>query len=129
MRNPLLRFYLTVRRPRNFLILLCIFIGTSLLLHFLNGYDGDWGATNLILSIEASTAGAVLMMVAESSAETQERMLEALVEMSQSQDKTLKGVLLIAEAQRDMLMDHANLLRALKDGDDRILKTLTDKEA
>jgi hypothetical protein len=110
----LLRLYLTVRKPRNFLFVLCIFIGTSLLLHFLNGYDGDWGATNLILSIEASTAGAVLMMVAEGSAETQGRMLTAL--------------LAIAEAQKASLEEHAAVLRALKDADERILKTLTGKE-
>ena len=75
----LLRFYLTIRKPRNFLILLCIFIGTSLALHFMNGYDGDFGATNLILSIEASTAGAVLMMIAEESSQAQQQMLETIL--------------------------------------------------
>lgn len=114
----LLRLYLTVRKPRNFLIVLCIFIGTSLLLHFFNGYDGDWGATNLILSIEASTAGAVLMMVAEQSAQMQ-------IRNGEDQAKMLAAVLSIAEAQRGMLSDHTELLRALKEGDDRILKTLT----
>ena len=39
-------------------------------------------------------------------------MLEALVNM--------------AEAQRDMLDDHAALLRTLREGDARILETLTE---
>jgi hypothetical protein len=76
MSQLLLRLYLVVRQPRNFLILLCVFIGVSLLLHFLRGYDGDWGATNLILSIEASTASAVLMMLAEEAAERQKEQTE-----------------------------------------------------
>lgn len=121
----MLRLYLTVRKPRNFLILLCLFICVSLLLHFFHGYDSDFGATNLILSIEATVAGAVLMMVAEESAEMQERMLKQLVEMGEAQTKTLKGVLLIAEAQRDALIDHAALLRLLRESDERILKALT----
>lgn len=50
------------------------------------------------------------MMVAESSATTQAKMLKALLEM--------------AEAQRDMLTDHVNLLRHIRENDERILSTL-----
>lgn len=117
----LLRLYMTVRKPRNFLILLCIFIGVSLALHFFGSYDGDFGATNLILSIEASTASAVLMMVAEESAELQRRTVE-------SQGQLLSALLAITEAQRDMLTDHTSLLRAIRDADERLLKALTEKE-
>jgi len=120
MRN-LFRLYMTVRKPRNFLILLCIFIGTSIALHFALGTDLDFGATNLILSIEASTASAVLMMVAEESAQLQRQTIE-------SQGSMLAALLSIAEAQRDMLADHAALLRTLKEGDERLLKTLTGRE-
>jgi uncharacterized membrane protein len=116
-----MRLYMTVRKPRNFLILLCIFIGMSLTLHFVGGYDVDFGATNLVLSIEASTASAVLMMVAEESAELQRQTVD-------SQGQMLSALLSIAEAQRDMLADHAALLRTLKEGDERLLKTLTAKE-
>ena len=117
----LMRFYMTVRKPRNFLILLCIFIGVSLALHFTGAYDADFGATNLILSIEASTASAVLMMVAEESAELQRQSVE-------SQGRMLAALLSIAEAQRDMLADHASLLRTLKETDERLLQTLTGME-
>ena len=120
MRN-LFRLYMTVRKPRNFLILLCIFIGTSLTLHFLLGTDVDFGATNLMLSIEASTASAVLMMVAEESADLQRKTVD-------SQGQMLSALLSIAEAQRDMLADHASLLRTLKEGDERLLQTLTQRE-
>jgi hypothetical protein len=131
----LLRFYLTIRKPRNFLIILCSFIVTSLSMHYALGFDGDLGLTNLILSIEASTAGAVLMMVAEESAqrqkeasEAQAKTLQAVLEIAESHSRTLKGVLLIAEAQRDMLTDHASFLRALREGDERILKVLTERK-
>lgn len=112
MRKWILRFYLTVRKPRNFLKIVFTFICTSLLLHWLRGYDADWGSTNLILSIDATIASTVMLMVQEEGAEMQQRMLEALVNM--------------AEAQRDMLDDHAALLRTLREGDARILETLTE---
>jgi hypothetical protein len=114
MRNPVLRLYLTVRKPRNFLRLLCLFITTSLILHVFRGYDADWGSTNLILSIEATIAGAVMLMVQEEAAEMQEKMLKALVSM--------------AEAQHAMLADYGALLLAIKDADERLLNVLTAKE-
>ena len=117
----LLRLYMTVRKPRNFLILLCVFIAVSLALHFTGAYDVDFGATNLILSIEASTASAVLMMVAEESAQMQK-------ENGESQARMLAAVLAIAEAQRDMLADHTALLRSIREADERLLKTLTGRE-
>lgn len=126
MRKWILRFYLTVRKPRNFLKIVFTFIGTSLVLHWLRGYDSDWGSTNLILSIDATIASTVMLMVQEEGAEVQARMLAKLVEMGEQQEKTLKGVLLIAEAQRDMLIDHASLLKALKQGDERILEALKE---
>lgn len=112
MRELILRFYLTIRKPRNFLKIVFTFITTSLALHWLRGYDVDWGSTNLILSIDATIASTVMLMVQEEGAEMQQRMLAALVSM--------------AESQRDMLVDHATLLRSLRDGDARILQTLTE---
>jgi hypothetical protein len=115
MRKFVLRFYLTVRKPRNFLKIVFTFIVSSLTLHWLHGYDPDWGSTNLILSIDATIASTVMLMVQEEGAEMQQRMLEALVSM--------------AEAQRDMLTDHAALLRVLREGDERILKALTEEQS
>ena len=111
MRKLILRFYLTVRKPRNFLKIVCVFVATSLSLHWLRGYDPDWGATNLILSIDATIASTIMLMIQEEGAERMDRMLEALLGM--------------AEAQRDMLTDHTALLRAIRDGDERLLKVLT----
>lgn len=134
--DRLSRLYLTFRHPRVFLFALVTFIGTMLSLHFFRGVDSDWGATNLTLSIEASIASAVLTMMAERAAQTQQeiadqmrQMLGASLEMQEAQDRMLKGILLIAEAQRDMLLDHRTLLQALKEGDERILKTLTEGDA
>lgn len=152
MGKTLHRLYLRFRSPKIFLIALCAFIVTSLYLHYTRGYDADWGGTNLTLSCEASVASAVITVAAEetlrllrliwdgvqkllamakkllSIAENQDRILNMLLALSEAQDKTLKGVLLIAEAQRDMLLDHRALLQALKEGDERILKTLTEGE-
>lgn len=122
MDNPILRLYLTVRKPRNFLIILAIFILASLLLHFTGHYDGDFGATNLILSIEASTAGAVLMMVAEQSAEWQR-------ENSLKQAEMLAVMLSMAEAQRDILADHTALLLAMNEQDKKLLAHLEGEES
>jgi hypothetical protein len=116
-----LKIYLLVRRPRNFLVLLLIFITTSLLAHGYLGYDVEFGITNLSLSIEATIAGAVLMVVAEESAELQRQTVA-------SQGQMLAALLAIAEAQKDMLADHTAMLRAIRDADDRLLKALTEKE-
>lgn len=143
MGKTLHRIYLRFRSPRIFLIALSAFIVSSLYLHYTRGYDADWGGTNLSLSIEASVASAVITVAAEetlrllrliwdgvqkllSMAEKQDRILSMLLALSEAQDKTLRGVLLIAEAQRDMLLDHREHLLALKKGDERILKTLTE---
>lgn len=133
--GKLSRLYLAFRHPRVFLIALVTFVVTSLALHYFKGYDADWGATNLILSMEASIASAVLTMMAENAARVQDqvseqmrKMLESSLDMQRAQDKTLKGVLLIAEAQRDMLIDMRNLLQAHSEADRRILKTLTGED-
>ena len=121
MGDTLHRWYLRFRSPRCFLIVLSTFIVTSLCLHYFRGYDSDWGGTNLTLSIEASVASAVITVAAEEtlmllrkilsivkqidqvSAE-HKQILIVLQDLAQRQERTLHGVLLIAEAQRDALM-------------------------
>lgn len=143
--STLKRLYLRFRHPKVFLIALCTFICTMLGLHFFFGIDSDWGGTNLTLSCEASVASAVLTVGTEEALRLLKIVLDRIHELhvvaveirriaalAQEQgavsDKTLCGVLLIAEAQRDMLLDHRALLQALKEGDERILKTLTEGE-
>jgi uncharacterized membrane protein len=120
MRN-LLRFYLTFRNPKNFLWVLVIFLSVWLTLHFINGFDSDFGAINLILSVEASIAGAVLMMVAERSSAMQQR-------NNDDQGKMIAAMLALAEAQRQLLTDHAAILIKLKEGDETILQALIKTE-
>lgn len=114
MRDLIMRAYLTVRKPRNFLKIVFVFIATSLTLHWVHGYDADFGATNLILSIDATIAGTIMLMFQEEGAERMERMVEALIAM--------------AEAARDRDAEQIALLRALKESDERLLKALTEGE-
>lgn len=153
-RSTLKRLYLRFRHPKVFIISVCVFISTMLGLHYFFGIDSDWGGTNLTLSCEASVASAVVTVAAEETIRLLKIVLERIAELfayvkkrfseiklivieikriaeevhslMEMQDKTLRGVLLIAEAQRDMLLDHRALLQALKDGDERILKALTE---
>lgn len=137
------RLYLRFRHPKVFLIALCTFICTMFVMHFFYGVDGDWGGTNLTLSCEASVASAVVTVAAEETIRLLKIVLERIAELhmvaveirritalAQEQgvvsDKTLRGVLLIAEAQRDMLIDQRTLLQTLQEGDKRILKALTE---
>lgn len=144
--DPLLkRLYLRFRSPKVFVVALCTFIATMFTLHFGFGYDADWGGTNLTLSIEASIASAVITAAfpemirllrfiidrledLHTVAVETRRIAADVQEHGLMIEKTLKGVLLIAEAQRDMLMDHRALLQALNEGDARILKALTEGE-
>lgn len=121
--RSLLRVYLAIRQPRYFLWLLCAYVVCSLYAHARLGYDGDLGLTNLILSIEASMAGAILMVVAEASAELCERMLKAILDLVTEIRANTAATLAIAEAQRDMQADFLRLMR-----DPRILKALTEGE-
>lgn len=114
MRKLILSFYLTIRKPRNFLKIVSVFIGSSLILHWFAQYDSDWGATNLILSIDATIASTIMLMIQEESSEVQAQMLKALLEL--------------AKSQRDMLNDHTNMLRLMKDTDENLLKTLTKED-
>lgn len=114
MRDFIMRLYLTIRKPRNFLKIVFVFIATSLTLHWMRGYDADFGATNLILSIDATIAGTIMLMFQEEGAERMERMVEALIAM--------------AEAARDRDAEQIALLRTLKESDERLLKALTEGE-
>lgn len=143
------RLYLRFRHPKVFLIALCTFIGSMLVLHFFLHIDSDWGGTNLTLSCEASIASAVVTVAAEETIRLLHIVIERIAalfdfvkarfaelhavaievrEQAKIQEKTLRGVLLIAEAQRDILADRADRLHALEGNVERILQTLTEDE-
>lgn len=132
------RLYLRFRQPKVFLIALMVFITTSLILHFTRGYDSDWGSTNLTLSVEASVASAVLTVAAEETIYLLREILAIvklvyeLVKLVKEQglaiEKILKGVLLIAEAQREVLMDHSTILRTMRENDQLIVELLKEKQ-
>ncbi|HJQ13094.1 MAG TPA: hypothetical protein VJ840_18825 [Gemmatimonadaceae bacterium] len=132
------RLYLRFRQPKVFLIALLAFIGTMLVAHFFRGVDSDWGATNLTLSCEASVASAVLTVAAEETLELLKTILgivqdvhlvvKVLREMDADMSKILKGVLLIAEAQREVLIDHKTILETVRDNDKLIIELLKEKQ-
>ncbi|MDA8092362.1 MAG: hypothetical protein M0T84_00355 [Betaproteobacteria bacterium] len=122
--------YRWFRSPRNFLVFLCAFIVGSITFHRLDDYDPDLGITNLILSIEASVASAGILLVLE---QLLAHLLEFLKawkaeqrEQADRQARMLQAVLAIAEAQRDMLVDHTNLLRAMRGHDETVLSALQE---
>lgn len=109
------RLYLRFRSPKIFLIALTTFIISSLYMHYSRHYDPDWGGTNLSLSIEASVASAVITVAAEETIKLLREILEIVKiirefmekqeERDRAQEKTLRGVLLIAEVLRDELLE------------------------
>ncbi len=119
MANFALRAYLQFRNPKVFLFVLGSFIIVSAACHVIFGYDGDWGTTNLTLSIEASVAGAVLMMVAENSSRVQDRMAKV-------QQEQLAALLNMAEAERQLMADHINILKEIRENDRLMLQHLRD---
>jgi hypothetical protein len=117
MGNLFLRTYLKFRNPKVFLIVLGAFIAISILSHLLLAYDADWGVTNMTLSIEASVAGAVLMMVAENSSRVQDQMAKV-------QQEQLAALMSMAEAERQMLSDHIAILKEIRENDKLFLDHL-----
>lgn len=120
MGNKILRIYLAFRDPKVFLVILGLFIVTSITAHLFVHWDVDWGITNMTLSIEASVAGAVLMMVAERSAKVQD-------EMAKLQREQLNALIAMAEADRKLSTDTADMLRQLIENDRLFLTMLGQK--
>jgi uncharacterized membrane protein len=112
-----LRAYLAFRDPKFFLVVLVSYISGSLFAHVNLGYDPDFGLTNLILSIEASTASAVLMMVAERTAAMQEQ-------MAKMQREQLATLIQMTEVTRQMLQDHVTILTEIRENDRALLEFL-----
>jgi uncharacterized membrane protein len=110
----LLRAYMAFRNPKYFLILLVFYISGSVFAHLNLAYDSDWGMTNLILSIEASTASAVLMMVAERTASLQE-------EMSRVQREQLAAILQHSIEQRQLMQQQLFILTQIRESDQALL--------
>lgn len=68
-------------------------------LHFLFGIDRDLGGINLILSIEAGIAGALIMMKQDSHSDNMEKMIYAMLEM--------------ANAQKQTMLEHSDILKKI----------------
>lgn len=102
----ILRAYMTFRDPKFFLIVLVLYIVGALVAHTSWAWDPEFGLTNLILSIEASTASAVLMMVAERTAAIQD-------EMAKLQREQMTRLLDISEANAQTLAEHTAILQDL----------------
>lgn len=116
-----LRAYMTFRDPKFFLIVLIAFISCSLFAHISLAYDADFGLTNLILSIEASTASAVLMMVAEQTASTQK-------EMAQLQREQMAQLLALAEANAAAAKEYVAMLKDIRETDKALLAYLKSQK-
>lgn len=117
----ILRAYMAFRNPKFFLIVLVAYIAGSLFAHINLGYDADFGLTNLILSIEASTASAVLMMVAERTAAMQD-------EMAKMQREQLAMLLRNATEQRELLEKLISIVESSKATDQAILDYLKSRK-
>lgn len=117
MGKKLLAFYLAFREPENFLKVLLAYIAGSLIAHFIRGYDADFGATNLILSIEATIAGMAVMVVQRQQTRAQER-------SDAMQRKQLEALVTIAESSRQTQADQLELLHELRESDVALLEEL-----
>lgn len=108
-----------------FLIAFNLFVGAWCFLNIAlggNAFDPyPYILLNLVFSWLAGVQAPVIMISQNRQEEVQRRLVEDIYRISQA-------ALLIVESQRDMLSDHAELLRALRESDERILKTLTEGE-
>jgi len=77
---------------------------------------------NLVFSWLAGVQAPVIMISQNRQEEVQRRLVEDIYRISQA-------ALLVVEGQRDMLSDHADLLRALRESDERILKVLSKEKS
>lgn len=66
-------FYKRFRSGKAFFVALATFITSWVTLHVVGGFDPAWGLLNLILSIEASLAMSLFMMLSEKQDATQQK--------------------------------------------------------
>jgi uncharacterized membrane protein len=90
MKAPISAAYRKFRTSRHFLAVLCTFIGVWVTLHFADGFDPDWGALNLVLSIEASIGMVFFMMVADKQDAFQRKQTEYMLHLLESQKEILR---------------------------------------
>lgn len=69
-------YYRLFRSSPAFVVSLGTFCGVWVVLHFARQFDPDWGALNLILSMEASIGMALIMMDNERQSQFQQKQLE-----------------------------------------------------
>lgn len=103
-KNKFAERYKQFRSGKAFFIFLTTFIGTWVTIHFLTGFDSDWGELNLLLSMEASIGMSLFMAISDKQDEMQQK---------QDADNLLilRTILHVAEATRDALVQrdtHSN---------------------
>lgn len=110
-RTPFAAYYKQFRAGKAFFVLLAAFITIWVIVHSLTGFDAAWGLLNLILSIEASLAMSLFMMLSEK----QDR-------MQQQQDDLQKKQLVYMQHLLEVTVE---LLEHQKTADQRSLDQLT----
>ena len=84
MNEKLAALYKRLRTSKAFLLGLAAFIGTWAALHFLIGFDPEWGALNLILSAEASLSMALFMMLSDRQDQFQREQREQMLHLMEA---------------------------------------------
>lgn len=121
MRASFADLYTKARGSKAFLVGLCTFIITWLVLSATTGWDADHGLINLMLSSEASVSLAFFSMVNARQAAAQQRALEDM-------KAALQVLLTISEAQRDVLASQTQLLKDMYEHDKKVLATLEEDD-
>lgn len=84
------RLYAAFRASIWFLALLVVFVSAWIAAHFVFGLDREFGALNLILSIEASLAVTMLIMANQRQDAAQRRQLEYMLHLMEAVAAQLK---------------------------------------
>lgn len=121
MRTSFADLYTKARGSKAFLVGLCTFIISWLMLSAATGWDADHGLINLVLSSEASISLAFFAMVNDRQAAAQQRALDDM-------KAALQVLLTISEAQRDVLASQTKLLSDMYEHDKKVLATLEEDD-
>lgn len=108
------RSYVELRGSKGFLWGLVTLVTVWMCLHFLIGLDPDWGMLNLFLSSEASISLAFFTMTSAKQELAAQLRDEAQAKAMMRVLNLVEAILPVAEAQRDLLQDHAEALVEVK---------------
>lgn len=118
----LARTYAAFRGSPIFLLILTAYVAGWIGVHYVTGFDPEFGILNMSLSIEASVSLAFFTMIGERQARMQSKQTASLTSIVTDVRNMSVSMIEVAKAQKAVLETHTQVLETLRKNDAAILE-------